>query len=151
MNQQTNRRAPLAALLAKSLLLCACAVDCCGDALGDEEQSLVLALAVLGEHDDGSPKPLPARLGILTREGTTWHHRTLDDAESNVFHKAMAYESQGLLTLSGSKATVKLWQPDGKRKRLWEADFGGEFSRMRDAEIGDIYGDGKPSIAITTP
>ena len=27
----------------------------------------------------------------------------------------MAYGSQGLLTFGGTRATVKLWRPDGKR------------------------------------
>ncbi len=33
---------------------------------------------------------------------------------------------------------------------MWEEDFGGEFSRMRDAEVGDIYGDGSMAIAVAT-
>jgi hypothetical protein len=107
-------------------------------------------MAVLGQNEDGSPKPLPARAGILTREGGKWRYRFIEDKESNVFHKAMAYGSEGLLTLGGSKAAVKLWRPDGKTETLWEADFGGKFSRMRDAEVGDIYGDGKLSIAVGT-
>jgi hypothetical protein len=32
----------------------------------------------------------------------------------------------------------------------WTVDFGGKFSRMRDAEVGDLYGDGKASIAVAT-
>src|SRR4029453_10550570 len=31
---------------------------------------------------------------------------------------------------------------------LWQKDFGGKFSRMRDAEIADLYGDGKPATAV---
>jgi len=111
---------------------------------------LVLALAVLGENEDGSPKPLPARAGILTRESGEWSYRFFEDEESNVFHKVMPYGTEGLLTLGGSKAAVKLWRPDGKTETLWEADFGGKFSRMRDVEVGDIYGDGKLSIAVGT-
>src|SRR5574342_757966 len=62
------------------------------------DRSLVLALAVLGENDDGSPKTLPGTLGILTRKDGKWLHRTLEDADNNVRHKAMAYGSEGLLT-----------------------------------------------------
>ncbi len=115
--------------------------------------SLVLAMAVLGENEDGSPKPLPARAGILTREGGEWRYRFFEDENSNVFHKVMPYGTEGLLTIGGSKAAVKLWRPDGKAETLWEADFGGpgsKSSRMRDAEVGDIYGDGKLSIAVGT-
>ncbi|MSU64289.1 MAG: hypothetical protein EXS31_18190 [Pedosphaera sp.] len=114
------------------------------------DRSLVLALAVLGENDDGTPKTLPGQLGILTRKDGKWNHRTLEDADNNVFHKAMAFGSEGLLTLGGTKAVVKLWRPDGTRELLWEADFGGQFSRMRDAEVGNIYGDGKAAIAMAT-
>ena len=114
------------------------------------DRSLVLALAVFGENDDGSPKPLPGELGILTRKGDKWEHRTLQDTNNNVFHKAMAYGSEGLLTLGGTKALVKLWRTNGVRDILWEADFGGEFSRMRDAEVGDLYHDGQAAIAIAT-
>ena len=38
----------------------------------------------------------------------------------------------------------------GAADTLWEADFGGDFSRMRDAEVGDIYGDGAAAIAVAT-
>ena len=140
----------LATLLGGTLLLTSCAPDPSGDASHAEGQSLVLALAVLGENEDGSPKLLPGRLGILTRDGEGWSHRTLEDPDNNVFHKAMAYESEGLLSLSGNKAAVKLWRPVGDREKLWEADFGGQFSRMRDAEVGDIYGDGNAAIAVAT-
>ncbi len=54
-------------------------------------QGLLLAMAVFGEHDDGSPKPLPARLGILSQHDGRWHHGWVEDPDSNVFHKAMAY------------------------------------------------------------
>lgn len=112
--------------------------------------ALVLAAAVLGKNDDGSPKPLPARAGIVLREGSAWTYRFFEDEESNVFHKVMPYGSEGLLTLGGTKAAVKLWRPDGTTETIWEADFGGKFSRMRDAEVGDLYGDGKLSIAVAT-
>jgi hypothetical protein len=114
------------------------------------DRSLVLALAVLGENEDGSPKPLPGQLEILTRKAGKWERRTFDDTNNNVFHKAMAYGSDGFLTIGGSKAEVKLWRTNGTRELLWEADFGGKSSRMRDAEVGNVFGDGKPAIAIAT-
>jgi hypothetical protein len=59
-----------------------------------------------------------------------------------------------LLTLGGTAAIVKAWKknPAGalEGQVLWQKDFGGKFSRMRDAEIGDLYGDGKRSIALAT-
>jgi hypothetical protein len=119
-----------------------------------ENQALVLALAVLADGPDGKPKPLPARIVILERDGTEWNSRFIEDPASTAFHKAMAYQPSevpgGLLTLGGAAAAVKLWAPGGPPKTLWEADFGGKFSRMRDAEIGDIYGDGTAAIAVVT-
>ncbi|HXJ56480.1 MAG TPA: aryl-sulfate sulfotransferase [Verrucomicrobiae bacterium] len=137
-------------LIMGSLLLGGCSPKRPPTAWKNGDRSLVLALAVLAENDDGTPKPLPGQLGILTRQNGQWTHRTLEDADNNVFHKAMAYGSEGLLTLGGTKAVVKLWRTNGVRELLWEADFGGQFSRMRDAEVGDIYGDGKDTIAIAT-
>jgi hypothetical protein len=117
-------------------------------------RGLLLAMAVLGEDEAGAPQPLPARLGILTEDGGQWTHRFVEDPDSNVFHKAMAYRpasgSAGILTFGGTAAAVKLWRPDGGVTTLWEADFGGTFSRMRDAEVGDIYGDGAASIVVAT-
>ena len=130
-------------------LLCV-VLAACGRAPEEGRDSLVLALAVLGKNDDGSPKPLPAQMGVLTPTSDGWRYRTLDDDDSNVFHKVMAYGSEGVLSLGGTGAAVKLWRPDGRRERLWEADFGGRFSRMRDAEVGDIYGDGSSAIAVAT-
>ena len=102
-------------------------------------------------------KPGPARLDILTREGGVWKTETVEDAQSNVFHKAMVLtprgQAPGILTLGGSGAYVKLWRRTKRRLQpstLWHAEFGGTFDRMRDAEIADLYGDGTPAIAIAT-
>jgi len=102
-------------------------------------------------------KPGPARLDILTREGGEWRTETLEDPQSNVFHKAMILtprgQAPGILTLGGSGAYVKLWRRNkGKLQAstLWQAEFGGKFNRMRDAEVADLYGDGTPAIAVAT-
>jgi hypothetical protein len=137
-------------LFIAALLLAGCSREPSAKAPRSGDRSLVLALAVLGENDDGSPKTLPGQIEVLTRKGGQWEHRTLQDTNSNVFHKAMAYGSEGLLTLGGSKAAIKLWRTNGVRELLWEADFGGQFSRMRDAEVGNIYGDGQAAMAIAT-
>jgi hypothetical protein len=116
-------------------------------------QALVLAMASFEDDADGAPKPLPARAGILVERDGAWSYGWIEDPASNVFHKAMAYRPaqgpSGLLTLGGTGASVKLWSADGTTT-LWEADFGGEFSRMRDAEVGDLYGDGRAAIAVAT-
>lgn len=155
----TSRRRTLLAIAAATLLAvasCSTPQNRAGemDRANSEEQALVLALAVLADGADGKPQPLPARVVILERAGDTWTSRFIEDPASTAFHKAMAYEpansSGGLLTLGGAAAAVKLWATGQPPKTLWEADFGGKFSRMRDAEIGDIYGDGTPAIAVVT-
>lgn len=116
-------------------------------------QGLLLALARFEKGDKG-PVPQPARLGILVpgRDGWTW--RSVDDPASNVLHKAMAYELEpgrvGVLTAAGTAATLKLWLPGGETRTLWEADFGGKFSRMRDVEVADVYGTGARDLVVAT-
>jgi len=155
------RAAPAPKYLALAVLL----AGACGPAgptgsnltVPGEDQVLLISMSEFGSNEDGSPAPLPARLGILERNGEAWSYRSIEDPDSNVFHKALAYRdtvaeatAEGILTLGGTGAKVKLLAPDGTSRTLWEADFGGKFSRMRDAEIGDIYGDGRPAIAIVT-
>lgn len=118
-------------------------------------QGIVLALAQFVKKA-GKPVPGPAQLEFLFRAAGKWQTRTLDDAESNVFHKAMLYNAGGedlILTAAGTAATLKTWAlEDGALVPTthWAKDFGGKFSRMRDAEVGDLYGDGKSSIAVAT-
>lgn len=117
-------------------------------------KGLLVALAVLDKDEDGKPAPQPARLGILTLEQGRWQYRYVEDADSNVFHKAIAWQpvsgAAGVLTFGGTQAVVKLWSPGSEPVVLWQEDFGGKFSRMRDAEIADLFGDGRQAIAIGT-
>ncbi|MCD4750601.1 MAG: VCBS repeat-containing protein [Thermoanaerobaculales bacterium] len=132
----------------------------CGGAATPEPQGptlgkgLLFALAVLETGPDGKPVPQPARMGILTQKDGEWRWAAIEDPESNVFHKGMVFESgsgaSGLLTAGGTKALLKLWRSDGEAELVWEADFGGRFSRMRDVEVGDIYGDGVPTLVVAT-
>jgi hypothetical protein len=115
---------------------------------------LLVSMAVLDSDASGNPLPQPARLGFLLREEDGWTFRTLEDPDSNVFHKAMVYapssDRAGVLTLGGTRAILRLWKPDGTTELIWEKDFGGRFSRMRDAEAGDLYGDGGSALAVAT-
>jgi hypothetical protein len=117
-------------------------------------KGLLLALAVLETDADGKPVPQPAQLGILTNDGSGWSYRSVSDPDSNVFHKAMVYEPRpgeaGILTAAGTAAALKLWRPGGEPELLWQEDFGGKFSRMRDIEIADVYGDGVSGLAVAT-
>jgi hypothetical protein len=108
------------------------------------------------EHGQVTDRPGPARLEILTRRGGQWRTEAFEDPTSNVFHKALVYEAPGLgpgiLTLSGMAAAVKLWRKGANgwtSETLWTEDFGGRVSRMRDAEIANLYGDGS-DVAIAT-
>ena len=58
----------------------------------DMPKGLVLALAQFVKKE-GKPVPGPARLEFLYREGGEWKTAAIEDAESNVFHKAMVYET----------------------------------------------------------
>jgi len=109
--------------------------------------ALVRGLSAFAEREPdatGMPVPLAAELEFNVRRGGEWVQTNLTDPDSNVFHKALAYEtpdgSMGLLTGGGTKAMIKLWKKeDGQlvSQTLWEKDFGGRFSRIRDIEVGD--------------
>ena len=124
-------------------------------ASADPGHGLVLALAQFAEKD-GKPVPGPARLEFLALRGGRWQMTALEDPESNVFHKALAYPAEAgprLLSLGGTAAIVKLWEKTATgpvAAPIWRKDFGGKFSRMRDAEVADLYGDGRATIAVAT-
>ena len=73
---------------------------------GEARPALLFAQAWFMKDDKGSPKPGPARLDIL-RQGTDglWTRVRLEDAESNVFHKAIAYQD-GILTIGAEDAKL---------------------------------------------
>jgi hypothetical protein len=155
-------RLPLLSLIV-SLLVSAVAMGACRDgreekpASGEPEslpRGLALGLALFEKSPEGKQVPQPATAGFLVREGGEWRYRTLVDEDSNVFHKVMAYTpadgQSGILTLGGTAAIVRLWPKGGEPRTLWEADFGGKFSRMRDGEIADVYGTGESDIVVAT-
>jgi hypothetical protein len=118
---------------------------------------LLLSLSQFEVSPEGKvlPRPKDALLQILVPRGGNWETISLEDGESNVFHKAMAYDpgdGAGILTMGGSAAALKLWRKDGDgfaAETLWEEDFGGKFSRMRDAEILPLAGGGD-ALAVAT-
>jgi hypothetical protein len=119
---------------------------------------LALAQFVSEPSPDGKPKmvPGPARLEFLFRLGGAWQSQSLEDPESNVFHKAMVYrgaDGPAVLTLGGTAAIVKTWtqgEEGPEATSHWQKDFGGKHSRMRDAEVGDLFGDGSAAVAVAT-
>ena len=153
-------RSSIALVVGLSVLATAPTLGCGSETGPSEPQALVLALAQFAEKPGkgGMPQPLPAGLEFLVRQDDgSWQLTTADDPESNVFHKAMAYDHVGsikLLTAGGTEAAIKLWTrgPEGKlqSETVWKQDFGGKFSRMRDVEVADLYGDGQASMAVAT-
>jgi hypothetical protein len=132
------------------------AAPAASSAPADLPNGLLLSLSPFEVTPEGKvlPKPTAARLEILTREGGAWKVRAITDPESNVFHKAIAFDG-GILTLAGTAAAIKLWRPDASgegyvAETVWTRDFGGKFSRMRDAELADLDGDGTLDLAVAT-
>ena len=41
-----------------------------------DDQVLLIAMSEFGSNEDGSPAPLPAKLGILARDGDSWSYRS---------------------------------------------------------------------------
>ncbi len=123
----------------------------------DLPRGLLLALSTFRTGDDGKQLP-QSELVILTRQGGAWSAVSALDPESNVLHKAMVVDLPGtgpsLLTIGGMHAAIKRWQKGDAGlapvETLWEAKFGGAFDRMRDAEAGDLFGDGKQALAVAT-
>jgi hypothetical protein len=88
-------------------------------------------------------------LELLTRSGVGWTSETLEDPDSDVLHHARCYDPEGqapaaVLTLGGGAAVAKLWRPDARgawqAEEIWRARFGARSSRIRDAEVGPVYG-----------
>jgi hypothetical protein len=117
-------------------------------------KALALGLALFEKSPEGKQVPQPATAAFLVREGGSWQYRTLVDETSNVFHKVMEYApasgEPGILTFGGTAAAVRLWTKSAEPRTLWEADFGGKFSRMRDGEIADVYGTGESDVVVAT-
>ncbi len=147
------------ALLLRRTLRVTVAVLCGLTAMGCGEpvprgRVLAFGLAQFSKAPDGRQVPGAATAGFLAPAGLTWRHGTLADPTSNVFHKVLEYcprpEACGLLTLGGTAAALTLWRPGGQREVLWQAEFGGRFSRLRDAEVADVLGDGVPTVVVGT-
>jgi hypothetical protein len=123
---------------------------------------LMLAQAQFNTGTPGNsasnPVPGAARLEIVYPFNKSWKSVVIEDPDSNVFHKAMVFKpagmGQGILTIGANKAMLKLWrlQNDGKwqAETIWSVEFGGKQNRLRDMEVGDVTGDGKPDIVVAT-
>jgi hypothetical protein len=140
-------------------LAVALALAGCGAGPQAFDRVLVLALSVFPPGADGKPSndPGAATLVLLRFEDGAWTHELLQDPESNVFHKALAYTppggAPGLLTIAGDGARLKLWRRQGgawQAETLWAPKFGGEHDRLRDVEFADTNGDGVDEALLAT-
>jgi hypothetical protein len=120
----------------------------------ERERALALGLAIFTKSPDGRQVPGAATAGFLVAGRPSWRHGTFADPGSNVFHKLLEYCPRpaecGLLSLGGTTAALKWWRPGREPELLWRADFGGRHSRLRDAEVADVLGDGVPTVVVGT-
>jgi len=103
---------------------------------------------------DGTKRPVPgfAKLLIVRETESGWKTATLDDPDSNAFHKALSYEG-GILTIGANQAMLKVWRyTNGSwtQETHWNPKFGGKFDRLRDIEEGDVDGDREKDLVIAT-
>jgi hypothetical protein len=160
--QRRTARAALAGLALGALLGAGCGSEAPPAPEGPTlAKGLLLALSQFEVTPEGKvlPKPGAALLELLAQRDGVWQLSRLEDPGSNVFHKAMVYappgQPPGILTLGGTAAALKLWRRTGPggawaAETLWQQDFGGKFSRMRDAEVADLLGEGQPDLAVAT-
>ena len=103
---------------------------------------------------DGTTQPVPgaAKLLVVRRTEAGWKVATVEDPESNAFHKAIQWDG-GILTIGATQALLKTWRFADRRwsdETHWNPKFGGKFDRLRDVERGDVDGDGKDDLVIAT-
>ena len=122
--------------------------------VGEPRMSLVTGQAWFKDGADGLPVPCPARMQIWRQDANgKWGATTVEDPDSNVFHKIVPMEDGSLVTIGAMGAALKQWRfTDGawSHETLWEKSWGGRFDRLRDIEIGDVDHDGKDEWVIAT-
>ncbi len=113
--------------------------------------------SVTGPDGKTQQQPGPALLILKQKTPAGWKDIVIEDPQSNVFHKAIilkeAESNQEILTIGAMAAALKTWmfrEKQWQQKTLWSPVFGGRWNRLRDMEIGDVNGDGKPEIVIAT-
>ena len=103
---------------------------------------------------DGKKQPIPgaAKLLIVRKTESGWKTATLEDPDSNAFHKALPYDA-GILTIGATQAMLKLWRFTAgawQQETHWNPKFGGKFDRLRDIERGNVDGKHESDLVIAT-
>jgi len=141
-----------------SILLCIAQSACSQDVPSGERSSPLLLVCqaqfnqVKGEDGKNHPVPGAAKLLLVYQTPKGWKSESIEDPESNVFHKALPFEG-GILTIGANAAVVKLWKRADNTwvgETLWKTSFGGEQDRLRDIEVADVTGDGTDDLIIAT-
>ena len=119
---------------------------------GEPRPGILVVQAWFWKNEKNKSKPGPARMDIWRQSADGWSRTRVEDADSNVFHKAIPWEN-GILTIGAEKAVLKFWNhSDGKwtATPLWTRSWGGKFDRLRDIEVGDVDGDGQDEWIVAT-
>lgn len=141
-----------------SILLCIAQSACSQDVPSGERSSPLLLVCqaqfkqVKGEDGKNHPVPGAAKLLLVYQTTKGWKSESIEDPESNVFHKALPFEG-GILTIGANAAVLKLWKRVDNTwvgETLWKTSFGGEQNRLRDVEVADVTGDGTEDLIIAT-
>ncbi len=115
---------------------------------------LMVTQSQFAANEDGKYTiPDAAVMYLFSKDGKKWKHEKIEDKDSNVFHKAIQYGKEGILTIGANEAKLKLWnRVDGEwtAETLWHPTFGGKHNRLRDFEVADFDGDGRDDLAIAT-
>lgn len=113
--------------------------------------------SVKGADGKTTPRPGPAILTLKQKVSGRWQDTVIEDPQSNVFHKAIFFDEgdseKAIFTIGAMEAGLKIWRFKANAWQpqvLWQPVFGGKWNRLRDMEIGDVTGDGRPEIVIVT-
>ena len=76
--------------------------------MGEAAPSLLVTQAWFWKDENGDSQPGPARLEIWRSQQDGWKRFRVEDADSNVFHKAIPFQD-GILTIGAERALLKHW------------------------------------------
>jgi len=114
--------------------------------------SLLVSQAWFWRNASDDLVPGPARLEIWQQTTQGWNATRLEDADSNVFHKAFIHDG-GIVTIGAEQAIMKHWtfaNGSWNQDTLWQKSWAGQYNRLRDVEVGDVDGDGQDEFVIAT-